>query len=198
MRSWNTYFNKIVFLRLWVLRILWWIWEYYEKFWWSSENSDDHQTNLMIVRKFWWSSENSDDRQKILIIARIFWWSSENSDDRQKILMIVRKFWWSSENSEDRQKILMIVRKFWYLPGRNLQYVFFLKNVSQLMYNSKIFTHMKVVHLFAHAFLDHIKGTGPLISQCYWCLLVSFWHSDNSNFCRWQITEEKSQKNEEL
>ena len=197
MRSWNTLFlQDCVFTLMGAqnimmnLGILWKILMIVRKFWWSSNKSDDRQKILMIVRKFWWSSEDSYYRQNILMIIRKFWWSPENSDDRQKILMIVRKFWGSSENSDDRQKILIP-------PWAESAICVFL-NVSQLMYNSKIFTHMKVVHLFAHAFLDHIKGTGPLISQCYWCLLVSFWHSDKSNFCRWQITEENSQKNEEL
>ena len=144
---------------------------------------------LMIVRKLWSS--------KKLMIVRKFWWSSENSDDRQKVLMVVRKFWGSSENSYDREKILIppwaesAICVFFFCGEMYLNWCI----IQRYLHN---FTRMKVVHLFAHAFLDYIKGTGPLISQCYWCLLVSFWHSDKSNFCRWQITEEKSQKNEEL
>ena len=111
------------------------------KFWWPSENSDDHRKIWKILKiigkfsklseisifteKFWESSENSDNyrkiliiigksenHRKILIIIGKFERFLENSDNHRKIPMIIGKFWWS-ENSDDHRKILMVIGKFW-------------------------------------------------------------------------------------
>ena len=120
--------------------------------------------------------------QKIMMLLGIlwkFWWSSENSDDRQNILMIIRKFWWSSENYNTS-------------VGGICNMCFF--GETYLIW-CIIWIHIWYEgNLFAHAFLDHIKGIGPLISQWYRCLGISFWHSD-----KWflQIADHRIKKSEE-